>query len=115
MTSFTFSDKITDNYIVIEKDKNICWIDKYYVDGDNGKLFVVLIKESLNTMKKEGCDTFVQHVDENYWNSFLKSNKKWKILNNSDNHDFENGIVHICCNINDAAECVISGFGIFPN
>ena len=109
MTSFTFSDKLTDNYVVMEINKNICWIDKYYVDSENGKLFVVLIKEALNNMKNQKCDTFVQYVDENEWNIFLKNNKKWKFLNN------ENGIVYISCNIDDAAECIIYGFGISPN
>jgi hypothetical protein len=106
MTSFTFSDKITDNYVVIKMDRNICWMDKYYVDSDNGKLFIVILKEAFDKMKKQKCDTFIQHVDENDWDCFLKSDNRWKVLNN------ENGIVHISCNINDALECIISGFGI---
>ena len=105
MTRFIFNDKITENYIVIVKENNECWMEKYYLDSENVKLFVATIKEAFDKIKKEGCDKFIQYVDKCEWDGFLKTNKKWSILND------ENGIMLICCNIDDAVECIVRGFG----
>jgi len=106
MTNFTYSDKSTENYISMSISGQTCWITQYYVDPDNGKLFVVLFKEAIKDMKKKDCDTFTQYVSESDWNNFLKSNNVWKKINNFD------GIVHISCSIDDAVKCVIAGFGL---
>ena len=106
MTRFTYNNKSTENYISMRISEQTCWIDHYYVDPENGKLFVVLLKEAIKDMKEKKCNTFSQYVSENDWDNFLKSNNIWKKIN-----DFD-GIVHITCPIDDAVKCVIAGFGL---
>ena len=102
---FVFCDKISDNFIVFRKDEKDVWIDKYYVDPDNGKLFVMLLKDSFGKMKCEGCNTYKQFVNVDEWESFLKNISGWKILS----QDNENNTILLSCTIDDAPICITNG------
>jgi hypothetical protein len=99
---FVFCDKISDNYIVFRKDGKDVWIDKYYVDPDNGKLFVILLKDSFEKMKRKGCETYKQIVDADEWESFLKNIFGWEIIS----QDNENKTILLSCTIDDAPICI---------
>jgi len=107
MDYFRYIDKSTDNFILMGYEGTICCIDKYYIDPENGKLFIVLLKRAIDDMKNKGCRIFVQHVTKYDWDNFLKSNDSWEKINDSD------GIVNISCPIDDAVKSVVAGFGLF--
>jgi len=100
-----FHYKMSDNFIAFEYDNESCWIERYYMDEDNVKLFYVLLKDAIVKMKKKGIKKFLQTVDLNTWDGDLKTNKAWKLLSIS-----TYGTVDIMCNIDDAALCIAKGF-----
>lgn len=119
---FRFADKCTYNYIEFEKSENITWITSQYVDPDNCKLFMLLLKSSFENMKSKGCTTYQQLVLQSDWDGFLKENKEWVIvekydesLNSADDNDNNNNSNHpatilISCDIDFATELIIDGF-----
>ncbi len=102
---FRFDQFKTSNIIEMSKTGNIVWIDKYYVDPEFAKRFVILLKSSFVTMeKKNKCKYYRQNISTSDWNNFLSSNKNWRII-----QQYED-ISQIECDINDASECIIDGF-----
>lgn len=104
---FQYPCKFSDNFISLEYDGDTCWIDRYYVDDDNIKMFFVLLNESIENMKNKGITKFTQTVPNEDWDSFLSVNKKWNIISKNNDNTIE-----IYCDINDAAESIAQGFGI---
>lgn len=101
-----FSDDITDNYIEINGDENEAWINRYYVDPDNVKLFVVSLMEAFQQIKeKTGAKIYKQYVQISDWDNYLKKTEYWKIENIN---DIDNTMI-IYCNIDDAAFCIVEG------
>ena len=101
---YEFSDKISENYIQYEKDGKNVWINNYYVDENNGKLFTMMLKESFSQMKKKGCEYHFQIVDQNEWISSLSKIKGWKF-----NSKYDDQNVVIYCHIDDAPFCIMKG------
>jgi hypothetical protein len=104
--NFTFSDKITENFIEFRKDGSNLWIEKYFVDPENGKLFAMLLKESFTKMKKKGCKTYMQYVSVEDWENFIKNIPEWKIVS----LDNVKKLMLLSCDINCAPVCIMRGF-----
>jgi len=101
---FRFTEKLTTNIINFSKSGKIALIDDYYVDPENGKSFVILLKSSFATMKKNGCIAYRQTVSTHDWENFLRNDTNWKIIKQYED------IVTIECDIDSAPECIIGGF-----
>jgi len=102
---FVFCDKISDNFITFRKNNEDVWIDRYYVDQENGKLFVMLLKDSFQKMKDKGCKIYKQYVSADEWESFLKNISGWEVLLHHDNDN----VILIACTIDDAPTCIVNG------
>lgn len=109
---FRFADKATDNFIVFEMniDNKSTWINSHYVDPDNCKLFMLLLKSSLQTMKNKGCQYFEQLVLETDWTDFLCENDEWSIVEKYVSVDDVPETILIKCHIDIAHELIIDGF-----
>ncbi len=107
---FRFGDKCTDSFIEFEKSDFSTWINSHYVDSDNCKLFMLLLKSSFEKMKKHGCTEFQQLVLETDWNDFLCENSEWTILEKYPGDKDIPSTLLIKCNIDIAHELVIDGF-----
>ena len=102
---FTFSDKITDNYVEYEKVGSDVWILRHYIDPDNGKLFVMLLKESFTQMKNKGCTRYKQCVSFDDWEKYLKKSEHWNIIS----QNFTEKTMIIDCDIDWAGTLIIQG------
>lgn len=106
---FRFSDKATDNFIEIERNGNVMWINVHYVDENNCKLFLLLLKTSINKLIKLGCTKFRQLVLKSDWKDFLSENKEWTIVEENINVG-EYDTLLIECNSSIAHELITDGF-----
>lgn len=118
---FRFTDKCTLNYVEFEKQDHVTWINSHYVDPDNCKLFMLLLKSSFEKMELVGCTEYNQLVLQTDWDDFLCENNEWSIVekystsldsqNRQDTHtpELKNTLL-IKCNIKVANELVIDGF-----
>lgn len=104
MSNFKFFDKITDNYIEFRIDGNCAWIERYYVDNDNGKMFIMLLKESFLEMKKKGCSCHMQYVSAEEWDKSIKNVEGWEIVSVDSSN-----IMLIKCDIDIAPICIADG------
>ena len=108
---FKFADKCTYNFLELEisENKKSTWINSHYVDPDNCKLFIILLKSAFEKMKSMGCTNFEQIVTKEDWLNFLNENKEWEVIKTYS--DF-GGVpaVAIKCNIDIAHELVVDGF-----
>lgn len=103
-----FEDNITSNYFSVEYDDTKCLAKKCIVDGENCKLFVVLIKDAISKIKQRGCVVMEQYVIDDEWHAFLNYDKRWTLIElDKDTH-----VAHISCNIDDALGCIMTGLGI---
>ena len=101
---FRFTQKHSDNVILFSKLGKTAYIDNYYVQPENGKSFVILLKSSFATMKKNGCNYYSQTISREDWENYLKDNDEWKIIK-----EYED-IMTIACDIDAASECIVDGF-----
>ena len=101
---FVYCDKMTDNYIEIIKENNIVYIQKHYIDPDNGKLFVVLLKEAFRDMKDKGSIMYRQYVEKYEWEIILKYVDGWRVVETS-----KNDTILLECDIDDASYCIMEG------
>lgn len=101
---FSFSNKNTNNSVEFEKDGDIVWITHYNVDEDNGKLFVLLLRESFDKMKKLGCKYHNQCIGVEEWDTHISAIKHWTVI-----EKLEDKII-IQTPIDYAATCIITGF-----
>lgn len=107
---FRFNDKCTDNFIEFEKFEQSTWIVNHYVDPDNCKLFMLLLKSSFENMKNHGCTEFKQLILETEWTDFLCENKEWEIIEKYPGDKNSPSVMMIKCDIDIAHELVIDGF-----
>jgi hypothetical protein len=101
---FRFTEKHSDNVIHFSKSGKTALIDSYFVDPEHGKSFVILLKSSFATMKKNGCNYYSQTVSREDWENYLKYNNEWKIIKQYED------IMTIACSIESAPECIVDGF-----
>lgn len=108
--TFRFSDKCTDSFIEFEKHGDITWINSHYVDAKNCKLFMLLLKSSINYMQNEKCLKFQQIVLDSDWNNFLNKNIEWEIIDSFEETNEIPKTLLIECDIKFACELIIDGF-----
>ena len=106
MPTYDFFDEETENEVTIETNDEFCWINHYNLDSKNVKRFVILLKHATSKAKNSKCTKFKQLVNGYEWETFLKEDKRWNVMNQVDNNVFE-----ISCSIDDAPICIMRGFG----
>ena len=98
--------KLSKNSITYKYDLISCWIEDHYIDLNNINLYVLLLKHSLDKMKKKNITKFIQIVATDDWNKFLSNNSSWILVDKNPNKSF------ISCNIDEAAVNVCKGLGL---
>lgn len=107
---FKYTDKCTYNFVEMEKYNESLWINSHYVDPDNCKMFIILLKFAFENMKSKGCTEFQQIVLESDWNEFLHENIEWNIIEKYKGNNNVPDTLLIKCNIDFANELIIDGF-----
>jgi hypothetical protein len=107
MSTYEYTEKISDNYLKIYVDaNNIMWIHNYHVDELKGKLFAIMIKKACdNIIEKHNCKKHMQYITHESW-EYLKNDLKWKVECDDD----ASGVKLISCDIINAPVCIIDGF-----
>ncbi len=107
---FRFTDKCTCNFVEFEKSDFATWINTHYIDPDNCKLFMLLLKSSFDNMKLTGCTEYHQLVLQTDWDDFLGENKEWSIIEKYESNEYIPATLLVSCHIDVANELVIDGF-----
>ncbi len=106
MTSiYIYCDKMTDNYIEICIIDDYAIMQKHFIDSDNGKLFVSLLKEAFSDIKTKGAVVYRQYVMKNEYTDIIKNVVGWKLVKD----DIDDDIVTLECSIDDAPICIVQG------
>jgi hypothetical protein len=105
---FSFESKESENMIKLIKDKeNIVWIDKYHIDNssyDYIKEFWEMIVDAFQDAKEKGGEFHSQYISKDIWDGILNTDDRWDVIEKKDD------LIHIQCDIDDAAGCVIDAF-----
>lgn len=112
MTTEIFQDDLTDIFIKydINKEKKQVEIIDFKYDDKDIKIFLKLLKESIDKLLNDGHKKFIQITTFFDWNTYIKKDKRWKFVST---HNIYN--IKIECDLDCATECVAQGFGIFEN
>lgn len=106
MTTYTFQDNLSKNLIVCKPDPPTLWIENYFIDEDNPKLFVALLQTTLRSYLDQGLTIFKQWVSDIDWNTFLHKIPFWRIVY----LDPINQVRLIECDLIDAPKALIEAF-----
>lgn len=101
-----FKDNITKNYLKFHTENTIVWLDEYYVDENDPKLFVALLQTSIQFYIDAGFKKFSQWVSDDDWNGFLHKISYWKII--LINPHLKCKLIE--CDLSDAAVCLVESF-----
>ena len=88
---------------------NEAHIEYSHVDESIPRSFLVLLRDSVDTLNGRGCKFVVQLVLKTDWDNFLTASR-WRIREsvNVDNNE----CLVVECNMADVIECIASGLGI---
>jgi hypothetical protein len=102
---YVYCDKLTDNYIEMIIKDDCSYIQKHYIDPDNGKLFVSLLKEAFDDIKKKGITIYRQYVLKDEYSTIIKNVIGWTIIDDDEDDD----VVILECSVDDAPLCIVQG------
>jgi len=97
-------------YMVLDKSAhfNCLNIDISELNSTEWKLFIQLVRRSINTLKDEGIENIYQSVNLDDWYGFLKNVTNFRIHK----EDPKIGICEIYCSTNDFLENFGKGLGL---
>jgi hypothetical protein len=101
-----FKYNMSDNYLVFEHNIDTCWLIEHYIDVEHIKIFILLLKEAIQELKKLNIKKFIQYVSGEDWTNFLENNNLWTMESEIED------IKKISCNIDDTVISMSKGFGI---
>lgn len=103
-----FQCPISKNRIELSLINDTVNCEYNYIDYEFYKAYFLLLKTAIEKTINDGYQKFNQLVTKDDYNNCLKNNDKWKIIGQD---DILNTFT-IQCNLNDALECILSGFEI---
>lgn len=106
-----FENKIGNvriEYILDKISKNVI-LDFINYEPEYVKIFLFTLRNSIEVLIDENYNGFIQFVEYNDWNLYLKNDNLLTCLSQ------ENNICKIYCDINNAIGCVSRGLGIYEN
>ena len=108
--NFTFKCKISDNCIEYKcyKNEGEANIEYNYIDTNIPKSYFVLLRVSIDSLKKKNYKKILQKVYVDDWNKYLKDDN-WKIRSSVQDNDINCHIIE--CDIDDALGCIARGLG----
>jgi hypothetical protein len=105
---FMYSKK-TENIVELLKDENqMVWIQRYYIDNstiESVEEFCEILKKAFEESEKIGGKIHAQYIHKNEWDIFLNKDDRWEFI-----EEYDDNIIHIECDINDAPDCIIKIF-----
>lgn len=110
--NFDYKCMISKNaieYKCYKKEKE-AHMEYYFIDQNIYKSFFLVLRTSIDALKKKGYTKIVQTVSEDDWNNFLKKDNKWNIKNTV---QYPNAAFNVIeCDINNALGCISRGLGL---
>lgn len=109
---FDYKCKVSKNTIEYKcyKMEKEAHMEYCFIDPNIYKSFFVVLRESIDSLKKKGYNKIVQSVSEDDWNNYLKNNNKWTIKNVV---KYANNVMYVIeCDIDNALECISKGLGL---
>jgi hypothetical protein len=105
-----FKCEISDNMIEYKcyRKEREAHIEYSHIDEKVYKSYFVLLRTSIDALKKKGYEKVVQMVSEDDWTKYLKGDK-WKIKRTIKYRDINLHIIE--CDIDDAIGCITRGLG----
>jgi hypothetical protein len=114
MPKYFFESDKSDNFLeLVHDDKNNVWIEKHYVDGNSYESileFCKMVADAFESMIEKGAEHYNQYTNKIEWENNLNKDDRWDLI-----QQFDNNVVLIQCDINDAAGCIIESFMEDPN
>ena len=101
-----FEDQISSNFLEFKREGDIIWLERYFVDQDNPKLFVALLQTAISGFIDLKCTKLRQWVNSDDWINFLCNVKYWKIKK----LDIPTNTKLLECKIKNAAICIVDSF-----
>jgi hypothetical protein len=108
-----FEDSCTKNFInfIVSENNKECQIIDYYVDEDNSKIFIILLRDSFEQMKHSGCEKFIQTITVSDFDNLYKNDNDNEFVIVSRDELY----VTISCNIDYAPTHIAKGFLFHDN
>ena len=103
----TYQCPLSSNIIEIKIENDVAYFENSNIDERHIKLFVLLLSDCINDLKKKNITKIIQNVDQDSWELYLSANPKWNLLR----IDPYSGAYIIECSIDSALENIVSGFG----
>lgn len=97
-------------FVVDEKNKSVLFEYMTY-DKEQIKIFLITLKKAMTDFINNKYLTIQQRVTYHDWTKYLKSDKRWKLIN----QDKTTNTCVISCDINNAIDCIANGLGISKN
>jgi hypothetical protein len=103
-----FKDPCTKNFIhfIVSGNNKECQIIDYYVDENNSKIFIILMKNSFEQMKKSGCEKLIQTITVSDYDMLYKNDTdvEFVVISRDDSY------ITISCDIDYAPTHIAKGF-----
>jgi hypothetical protein len=103
MNSYTFDDEY-QNLIKMYGENESIYIDYFNINPKNGKMFVILLKKSFDTVITDGYTKHRQYVKLQDWDDFLCKKIEWMIIKN------DGDALLIECDIEFAVHLIVEAF-----
>jgi len=101
-----FTSDFCKSTIKYQINDHIACIDHINIDYDNMKSFVHLLRKSIDTLDSKGITTIQQYVSPHDWDSFLKNETTFEIVERLDDS------ILVTCPIGTCLENMGKGMGI---
>ncbi len=105
-----FECEVSGNFLEYQESLDCIQLINSYIDPNAPKLFCKLLRDSIDYYKKNNYIKLFQLITKKEWEGFINKNTKWQYIRNYLIED--NECVMISCNIDDAVECIASGYGL---
>lgn len=107
-TSIIYKNELGNIYIELIADyqQKICYLNRILFDESFIVLYLLGLKTVFMDEKLNGIDKFVQTVELEEWNTYLKKNEKWNLIET--NKYFNT--CYISCDVKEALFCISEGY-----
>ena len=107
----SYTSKVGNKELVLEFrvfTDGVVWMEYCGYEPEYIKLFINLLKTSLDDLLSKNYKTFMQKVVVDEWEIFLKKNTDWNIVN----EDKNNNTIDISCSLDKAMMNICKGLGL---
>ena len=97
---------LSDNEFDLVIGDNIAQLTNVQMDFSNIKLFHILLRDSIESLKSDKIELFCKEISKDDWNNYLKDKTTWKIIKEVED------TVYVQCPIDQVLTNFAKGLGI---